>query len=328
MSTVAITGAGGYIARQLISSLENQKWCLRILGTDIVEPEVQAGKLEFRNHDIRDPLLFDLWKDQRIDTIVHLAFIFNPIHDEKKMYDVNVNGTLNILNICEALNIKHIIVASSGTAYGAWPDNPEFLKEDDPIRVFPPKFSYAHHKGLIEQHCADFMQKHPEIVFNIVRPCVVYGPNTDNYLVRYLKNQPVLFLPDGRDPGLQFVHEDDVAELFSLLIEKKVPGAFNVAGDGVVKISEIGAVIGKRTLKIPRQFYFALIWLLWHLHVKTVEAPAGIIDYTSYPWILDTTRANNILGWKPQYTSMDALRIMLETHDYNLVRNDSGDVVS
>jgi nucleoside-diphosphate-sugar epimerase len=52
MSTVAITGAGGYIARQLILSLENQKWCRRILGTDIVEPEVQAGKLEFRNHDI------------------------------------------------------------------------------------------------------------------------------------------------------------------------------------------------------------------------------------------------------------------------------------
>jgi nucleoside-diphosphate-sugar epimerase len=52
LSTVAITGAGGYIARQLILSLENQKWCRRILGTDIVEPEVQAGKLEFRNHDI------------------------------------------------------------------------------------------------------------------------------------------------------------------------------------------------------------------------------------------------------------------------------------
>ena len=317
MSTVAITGAGGYIARQLILSLENQKWCRRILGTDIVEPEVQAGKLEFRNHDIRDPLLFDLWKDQRIDTMVHLAFIVDPIHDVKKMYDVNVNGTRNVLRICEELNIPHIIVASSGTAYGAWPDNPQSLKEDDPIRIFPPKFSYAHHKGLVEQHCADYMAKYPEIIFNIVRPCVVYGPNTDNYLARFLKNLPVVFLADGRDPDLQFVHEDDVAELFSLLIEKKVPGAFNVAGDGVVKISEAGVMIGKRTQKIPRRLYSTLIWLLWHLRIKIVEAPAGIVDYSSYSWVLDTTRAKNKLGWKPRYTSRETLRIMLETHDYN-----------
>jgi len=320
MRTIAITGAGGYIARQLISYLENRPWCERILGTDIVEPKVQADKLVFRKHDIRDHSLIDFWKDQAIDSVVHLAFIVDPIHDEKRMYDVNVNGTLNILKICEALKIRHIVVASSGTAYGAWPDNPELLKEDDPIRVFPPKFSYAHHKGLIEQHCADFMQKHPEIVFNIVRPCVVYGPNTDNYLARYLKNLPFLFLPDGRDPDVRFVHEDDVAELFSLLIEKRIPGPFNAAGDGVVKISQIAAMIGKRTLKIPARLYSALIWLLWHLHVKAVEAPAGIIDYTAYPWILDTTRAKTILGWNPKYTSMEALRIMLETHDYNPVR--------
>ncbi len=317
MSTVAITGAGGYIARQLIAVLENRPGCRRILGTDIVAPRIQTGKLEFHHHDVRDPRLIELWQDQRIDTVVHLAFIVNPIHDEKKMYDVNVNGTLNVLRICEKLKIPHIIIASSATAYGAWPDNPRLLKEDDPIRVFPPKFSYAHHKGLVEQHCADFMKRHPEVIFNIVRPCVVYGPHTDNYLARYLKNMPVVFLAGGRDPDLQFVHEEDVAELFSLLIEKKVPGAFNAAGDGVVKISQAAAMIGKKTLPIPMRLYRALIRLLWHLRIKIVEAPAGVVDYSSYPWVVDTTRAKNILGWKPRYTSRQALRIMLETHDYN-----------
>lgn len=321
MSTVAITGAGGYIARQLILSLENQEWCRKILGTDIVEPGVQSAKFEFRNYDIRDPLLLDFWKDQGVDTLVHLAFIVDPIHDEKKMYDVNVNGTLNVLRICEELNIGHIIVASSGTAYGAWPDNPESLKEEDPIRIFPPKFSYAHHKGLIEQHCAGFIKQHPDVVFNIVRPCVVYGPHTDNYLSRFLKNLPVIFLAGGCDPNFQFVHEEDLTQLFSLIIEKKLPGPFNAAGDGVVKISEAGALIGKRTQKIPRHLYRAFIWLLWHLRVKIVEAPAGMVDFTSYPWVLDTTRAKTILGWKPHYTSMQTLRIMLETHDYYPVEN-------
>ena len=320
MSTVAITGAGGYIARQLILFLDKQDWCRKILGTDIVEPGIQSAKLEFRNCDIRDRLLLDGWKDEGIDTLVHLAFIVDPIHDEKKMYDVNVNGTLNVLRICEESNIGHIIVASSGTAYGAWPDNPKFLQEDDPIRIFPPKFSYAHHKGLIEQQCAKFIKQHPDVVFNIVRSCVVYGPNTNNYLSRFLKNLPVIFLAGGCDPDFQFVHEEDLAQLVSLLIEKKVPGAFNAAGDGVVKMSEAGAMIGKRTLTIPRRLYSALVWLLWHLRVKIVEAPTGMVDYTSYPWVLDTTRATDLLGWAPRYTSRETLRIMLETHDYNPVK--------
>jgi UDP-glucose 4-epimerase len=319
MRTVAITGAGGYIARQLMLFLEKQAWCQKIIGTDIVEPGIESEKIEFHNCDIRDPMLLELWKGRGVDTLVHLAFVVDPIHDERKMYDVNVNGTLNVLRICEELNIGHIIVASSGTAYGAWPDNPPCLKEDDPIRIFPPKFNYAHHKGLIEQQCADFIKRHPDIIFNIVRPCVVYGPNTDNYLVPYLENMPRILLADGRDPDLQFVHEDDVAELFALLIEKKVPGAFNVAGDGVVKISEVGAMIGKKTLKIPKQIYSAIIWLLWHLRVKIVAAPAGFIDYTAYSWVMDTTRAKEKLGWRPRYTSREALRIMLETHDYKLV---------
>lgn len=319
MGNVAITGAGGYIGQRLISYLHSQDGCTRIMGTDIAEPEVASEKLTFLNRDIRDHSLLDYWKDQDVETLVHLAFIVDPIRDRKLMYDVNVNGTLNVLRICEELNIGHVIVASSGTAYGAWPDNPEPLKEEDPIRVFPPTFDYAHHKGLNEQHCATFIEKHPDVLFNIVRPCVVYGPNTKNYLSRYFANMPFVALVGGNDPNMQFVHEDDVAQLFSLLIEKKVSGAFNVAGDGVVRSSEVGALIGKRAVKVPRWLYHAALWTMWNLHLKTAEAPPGIVDYTSYPWVVDTTKAKERLGWKPKYTSKDTLRIMFRTHGYTVV---------
>ena len=318
MRTVAMTGAGGYIGQRLIERLETETWCDRILGTDIKEPRLASGKLTFLEKDIRDPVLMDFWRDEQVETMVHLAFIVDPIHDEKKMYDINVNGTLNILKICEELKIPHLIAASSGTAYGAWPDNPELLKEDDPIRIFPPKFAYAHHKGLNEEHFADFMKRHPEVIFNVVRPCVVYGPNTDNFLSRYFRHLPVAALADGHDPHMQFVHEDDVAQLFSLLIERKVPGAFNVAGDGSMKSSEVAAMIGKKAVKVPRGLLSIIIWLLWRLHLG-VEAPPGIIDYISYPWLMDTTRAKELLGWQPRYSSRETVRIMFETHDYELV---------
>lgn len=200
MNTVAITGASGYIARQLITALDKAERCGKVLGIDLARPGFQADKLEFSHQDVRAPSLFHVWQDKRIDVLVHLAFIVDPIHDEKKMFDVNVNGTLNVLKVCEKLSVPHVIIASSGTAYGAWPDNPPALKEDDPIRVFPPEFSYAHHKGLIEQYCADFTEKHPETIVNMVRPCVAYGPHTDNYLARFLKNMPAVFLPGGLDP--------------------------------------------------------------------------------------------------------------------------------
>ncbi len=318
MGSVAITGAGGYIGQRLIAYLDSQDRCTRILGTDIKEPGFASRKLTFEKRDIRDHGLIDLLKGEDVETLVHLAFIVDPSHDEKMMYEVNVNGTLNVLKICEELKIGHVIVASSGTAYGAWPDNPEPLKEEDPIRLFPPVFAYAHHKGLNEQHCADFMKKHPDVLFNIVRPCVVYGPNTENYLSRYFARLPFVPLVDGRDPNLQFVHEDDVAQLFSLLIEKKVPGAFNVAGDGVVRSSEVGAMLGKRAVKVPRWLYYGVVWALWRLNLNLIEAPPGIVDYTSYPWVLDTTRAKEQLGWRPKYTSRDTLKILFRTHGYTV----------
>jgi len=318
MSTVGITGAAGYIGQRLIVHLDKQDWCKKILGTDVKEPTVASEKLEFLKQDVRDPGLIDFWRGRNVDTLVHLAFIVDPIHDEAMMYDVNVNGTLNILQICDQLQVGHVIAASSGTAYGAWPDNPEPLKEDDPIRLFPPSFNYTHHKGLNERHFADFIERHPDVIFNIVRPCVVYGPTTDNYLSRYLKNLPRTVLIDGRDPNLQFVHEDDLAELFVLLIEKKVPGAFNAAGDGLMRASEVGAMIGKTPIKMPRWFMYGLIWLLWRLRIPTVEAPEGIVNYTMYPWVLDTTRAKELLGWRPRYTSRETARIMFETHGFPL----------
>jgi UDP-glucose 4-epimerase len=319
MQAVGITGAGGYIGQRLIAYLEDQDWCTRILGTDVKNPTIESSKLDFLNEDIRDPSLVDFWKDQGVTTLVHLAFVVDPMHDEKLMYDINVKGTLNILDICERLEIGHVIVASSGTAYGAWPDNPELIKEDDPIRVYPPTFNYAHHKGLIEGQCADFMARNPDVTFNIVRPCVVYGPNTDNYLSRIFDRMSVVSLIDGRDPLMQFVHEDDVAQLFSLLIEKKIPGAFNVAGDGPMQFSEVGAMIGKKTKKVPRWLAYGMTWLMWRLHMPSAEGPEGLVDYMVYPWVLDTTRAKELLGWQPRYTTRETARIMLETHGFELV---------
>ena len=68
----------------------------------------------------------------------------------------------------------------------------------------------------------------------IVRPCIVFGPNVDNYLVRLWTKQPFQADFGLPDPGIQFVHEDDVVEAIAVLLAGRFAGAFNVAGDGVM----------------------------------------------------------------------------------------------
>jgi len=319
MGTIALTGAGGYIGQRLIEHLDRWEGCTAILGTDVREPLVRSRKLTFLKKDIRDMDLDDFWKGRDVEALVHLAFVVDPIRDEKRMYDINVNGTLNVLRICRVLEIPHVIVASSGTAYGAWPDNPPRLLEDDPIRVFPPTMSYAHHKGVNEQHFADFREKNPGVRFNAVRPSIVYGPNVDNYLSRFLKRLPFLPLPDGCDPEFQLVHEEDVARLFTLLLEKKVDGPFNVAGSGVLRFSQVGAMVGKRAVRIPRRVLVPILGLLWRAHLL-VEAPPGMVDFMAYPWVLDIGRARDLLGFEPEYSTEQTARIMFQTHGYHVLK--------
>ena len=67
------------------------------------------------------------------DTIIHLAFIINPLHD-KKIYDIDVNGTKNVMRAGIEAGVKKFVITSSTMVYGAWEDDPEWLTEEDETR--------------------------------------------------------------------------------------------------------------------------------------------------------------------------------------------------
>ena len=89
-----------------------------------------------------------------------------------------------------------------------------------------------------------------------------------------------------------------------------------------MKVSDLGALVGRRSLPVPRWLLYALVWACWHLRVL-VEAPPGFIDYSAYPWVLDTTRAKELLGWRPRYSTYETAKIMFASHaGYRLVGKD------
>jgi UDP-glucose 4-epimerase len=304
-----ITGGSGYIGSRLTDLLVQHE-DNEVVNLDIRAPAVPRSRTRFVHMDIRDRGIAALIAQERPDALVHLAFVLNPIRDEHTMYDIDVNGTANVLDAAAAASVPHLLVASSTTAYGAWPDNPVPIPEEHPVRGLP-AYEYARDKTEIDRLCQLWAAQHPESTMTIVRPTIVFGPNVDNYIIRYWTKAPFLALIDGVDLDMQFVHEDDVVEALSRLLLERKAGIFNLTADGTVKLTEAAQLAGLKVRKISYKLYRRLAAATWKMHMPNVEAPPGQLEFVRHPWIASNEKLKSELGWSPQYTSRETFEIAL-----------------
>ena len=307
-----ITGGSGYIGSRLVDLLERRDDTEKIVICDLAPPKGYRPRTEFERVDVRDREAVRSVLDRvRPDVLVHLAFILNPSHDEQFMYDVDVNGTHNVLEAAGQSGTRQVLVTTSGVAYGAFPDNPVPLTEDDPVRGVA-AFSYARDKTESDRICQLWAAKHPERVMTIVRPCIVFGPNVDNYLVRLWTKQPFAIDAGTIENDVQFVHEDDVVEGITALLLGRHAGAFNVAGDGLMTGRECAELIGTPIRRMPLRLYRALGRVMWKL--RQSETPPGGIDFAVYSWILSNEKLKRTTGWAPKHTSRQTFEITMRAH--------------
>jgi UDP-glucose 4-epimerase len=206
--------------------------------------------------------------------------------------------------------VGQVLVTSSATAYGAFPDNPIPITEDQPVRGVP-DFEYARDKADSDRICQLWANQHPDRVMTIVRPCVVFGPTVDNFIVRLLSAQPFLADLGGPQPPVQFVHEDDLVDALSALLDGRHPGAFNVAADGTMTLRECAETIGLPVRRVPRSLYRALVALLWHLRLS--EAPPGYLHFVANPWVVSNEKLKATLDWQPRHTSRETFEITMRS---------------
>ncbi len=303
---VGITGAAGYFGRKIIERMENNEKCERIIGISRRKFVHDFEKLEYHRMDVRDEKLKNLFERNDVDTIIHLAFVLNPIHDEDEMHEINVGGTKNVLRIAKEIGAKKIIITSSTMVYGAWPDNPEYLTEDSPMRGHP-TYYYNRDKVEIEKLCRKFSMEY-EGVLTILRPCLVLGPSVDHFYSRLL-NWPFLPLVDGKNPDMQFIHEDDLARAYEIFTMNDLPGVFNIVGRGTMKWREVIETAGKRAVKMPNAVLRPLLAALWHL--RLTEFPPQILDFIRYRWVASGEKAAKEAGFVAKYTTRQALESFL-----------------
>jgi UDP-glucose 4-epimerase len=308
-----ITGGSGYIGSRLVDLLERREDTEQIVVCDLAPPKSHRPRTEFERVDVRDrEAVGSVLERVRPDVLVHLAFILNPSHDEHFAYDVDVNGTHNVLEAAGKAGTRQVLVTTSAVAYGAFPDNPVPLTEDDPVRGVA-GFSYARDKTESDRICQLWAAKYPERVMTIVRPCIVFGPNVDNYLVRLWTKQPFAVDAAGTiDKQIQFVHEDDVVEGITGLLLGRHGGAFNVTGDGLMTMRECSELIGTPIRKMPLRLYRALGRVMWAL--RRSEAPPGQIDFALYPWLVSSEKLKRTTGWSPRHTSRETFEITMRAH--------------
>ena len=300
---VAVTGAAGYIAGRLISRLHDSDGVETILASDIRPPPVPySDKVKFARWDITAPRP-DIFAAHRINAVVHLAYVLNPSRREAYARKVNVAGTDNVLQACQAAGVRHILYLSSTSVYGARPDNPPFLAETDPIRPVE-GFQYSEDKAAAESHLAEFARREPRAAVTVLRVCPVMGPNADNFIANAFR-KPILPAIGDADPPMQFLHEDDLIRALTLCLERRPAGIYNLAPDDTIRWSEMVAMTQARMLRLPAPLWRSLTSAAWRLRLQN-DSPACGLDFIRYRWTASPKKIKSQLRLRLRYTSRAA----------------------
>ncbi|HYD75457.1 SDR family oxidoreductase [Ramlibacter sp.] len=304
---VLVTGAGGYLGRQVVAGLAQQAGASLVLAHDVRPPAERLPGVRYETGDVRSPELATLVATHRIDTVVHLASIVTPGRGSRREfeYDVDVNGTRNVLQACVRHGVRRIVVSSSGAAYGYHADNPAWITEDVPLRGNE-VFAYSHHKRLVEELLACHREDHPGLEQVVLRIGTILGATVRNQITGLFEQRRPLAIA-GSDSPFVFIWDQDVVAIILRAIADGPAGIFNVAGDGALTIHEIAARLGKRCRVLPAGVLQGALAVLKPLGL-TQYGPEQI-DFLRYRPVLLNTRLKTVFGYTPRYTSAEVFEV-------------------
>lgn len=299
-----ITGGSGFLGSRLIDQLAATPDTSQILNVDVAVPQFRPPHTGFRQLDVRDGAAVQTAIGEAApDVLVHLAFVVDPTHDEPAMYEVNVNGTFNVLASAAAVGVERVVVVTATMAYGAWPGNPVPITETQPVHGHA-RYVYARHAAEADRIAQLWATLHRTRSMTIVRPCTIFGPGADNHLVRMWETQS--FLPDfgTGDQPTQFLHIDDAASGLAALVRSRQPGAFNLVPDGEITWHQCAAAAGIEVRPVREESFTGLAGGLWRLKMPGVEIPPSFVDFFKYPYLAANDRIREALPeWRPVHPS-------------------------
>ncbi|MFP3883644.1 MAG: SDR family oxidoreductase [Actinomycetota bacterium] len=302
---VLVTGGSGFIGSQVVARLAASDEVDQVVSVDIAA-RGRAEGVRIERMDVRDPGLVDLIASEGIDRVVHLAAVVTPRPDHTRefLYSVDVEGTANVVEACLAGGVRHLVVTSSGAAYGYHPDNPLWIDEDHPLRGNP-GFAYSDHKRIVEENLEKVRSEHPELGQLVLRPGTILGETVDNQITA-LFERPVVLGIAGAETLFVFIWDTDVVDVVVAGTLGERTGIYNLAGDGAVPLRDIARELGKPYLPVPTGLVKGVLWALRRLRL-TGYGPEQV-DFLRYRPVLSNRRLVEEFGYTPSKTSAEALR--------------------
>ena len=243
---ILVTGISHYWGGRLAQALERFPEVEAVIGVDNEEPRFELERTEYVKVGAQHALLRRVVEAAEIDTVVDTRLVVDSaVTSSSKAHENNVMGTMNILAACTGADspVRKVVFKSSTHFYGCHQDDPAFFDETM-RRPHPPRSGIE--KDVVEAEASlnEFAERHPDTAVSILRFANVLGPDVETSHTK-LFSLPMVPMILGFDPRYQFVHEDDVVHALEHAVKHRVPGTFNVAGDGVLALSEVAGLLGK-----------------------------------------------------------------------------------
>jgi len=303
--SVAVTGACGYLGTRLIQAFEEDRRYERIVALDVRRPSVPFAKTEFHRVDLTLPtagaMVAAALANASVDTVVHLAFLYEAAHRVEWVHELESVGTMHVLDACAETGVRSIVHWSRTWCYGARPDHPNYLTEDHSLDETSSS-PYIVDKIDAERQVAEYGLRHTDVAVAILRTAPMVARGVQTVAIRYL-SMPVVPTAMGYDPLVQFVHGEDVVDCFKLAVDRSVDGTYNVVGRQVLPLKTFLAVMGKPTVPILAPVMRLGAGVLWSTQFG--RFPAEFVDYLRYLCVADGSKAERELGWVARFSMAD-----------------------
>jgi UDP-glucose 4-epimerase len=314
---VVVIGATGNVGTSVLSALADDPEVESVLGLARRLPGIRFPKTEWGQVDVARST--DLAaRFVGADAIVHLAWLIQPGRDLEELYAVNVEGSRRVFQAAVDAGVPALVYASSVGAYAPGPKG-RAVDESWPTTGLETS-TYARQKAEVERILDRVEQEAPSLRAVRLRAALVFKREAASAIRRLFAGpflpSPLLrpglipFVPD--DPRLVFqaVHSLDVGDAYRLAVKGDARGAFNVAADPVLDPGQLASALRARRLRVPGRALRAAAAASWRLRLQPSEP--GWVDMALNVPVMDYTRAREELGWRPQHTSLEALRELLE----------------
>ena len=308
---VLITGISGQLAGQLAARLEDDDRIEYIAGLDVHEPAHALRRTEFVRADLRNPLVARIIDSTRVDTVVHLSLTARPSSagGRSRMKELNVIGTMQLLAAAQkASRLAKVIVKSTTAVYGSNYADPALFRED----VAPgdaPRSGYSKDAVEVEGYARAFGRRRDDVTLTIMRFANFIGPNIDSPLTRYLA-LPLVPTVLGFDARLQLCHEHDAVEVLRRAVTGDHPGIYNVAGPGILYLSQAVRMAGKPSIPVAMPFVQGLAQAV--RRSGRVDFSPDQLQFLLFGRVGDISRLRRSFEYEPRYSTRAAFEDFLD----------------